>query len=83
MKNTCSFLSIVEANVVTTKETGTAKECIPLLSCQLDVTGHKGQNMEPYQGLTLTFQIASQVDGDILDAKTMSVGLIAKLVNGK
>ena len=42
MENTCSFLSIVGGQCGHDRiDRNRAKECIPLLSCQRDVTGHK------------------------------------------
>ena len=42
MENTCSFLSIVGGQCGhDRRDRNRAKECIPLLSCQRDVTGHK------------------------------------------
>ena len=42
MENSCSFLSIVGGQCGhDRRDRNRAKECIPLLSCQRDVTGHK------------------------------------------
>ena len=50
MDNTCSFLSIVGGQCGhDRRDRNRAEECIPLLSCQRDVTGHKA--MFAFQGI--------------------------------